>query len=117
MKLPAMWLPVDFYISCSGTRKRTLHVPHRIVNLWGESKGVKQKAMILEVHLLMHVMVIVDLQLSRNLKMDHGLITSTAGRPSIIQSDQPPNQSKSDRHAPHNCHAAGHQPDRAGNRV
>ena len=67
MKLPEIWIPVDFYISCSGSQKRTLHVPHRVVDLWGESKGVKHKAMILEMHLLVHLMLIVDLQLSRNL--------------------------------------------------
>ena len=114
MKLPEIWLPVDFYVSFSGTRKRTLHVPERVVDVWAESRGVKQKSMVLKMHLVVHLTVIVDLQLSRNLKMDHGLITSTAGRPSTVQSDQPPNQSKSNRHAPYHLNAARHQPDRAG---
>lgn len=96
MKLPGIWLPVDFYISCSGTQKRTLHVPHRVVDLWAESKGVKQKAMILEVHLLVHVTVIVDLQLSRNLKLGYGFITGIKGWPAPISRRQPPDQSKSD---------------------
>ena len=43
LKLPGIWLPVDFYISCSGTQKRTLHVPERVVDVWAESRGVKQK--------------------------------------------------------------------------
>ena len=114
MKLPNFWIPVDFYVSFSGTRKRTLHVPERVVDVWAESRGVKQKSMVLKMHLVVHLTVIVDLQLSRNLKMDHGLITSTSGRSSTIQSDQPPNQSKSDRHAPYHLNAARHQPDRAG---
>ena len=115
MKLPEIWIPVDFYISCSGSQNRTLHVPHRVVDLWAESKGVKQSAMILEVHLLVHVMVIIDLQLSRNLKLGYGFTTGPEGRTSPIPRCQPPDQGKSDRHAFDNCHAAGHQPDRAGN--
>ena len=113
MKLPGIWLPVDFYVSCSGTRKRTLHVPERVVDVWAESRGVKQKTIILKVHFLMHLTVFVDLQLSGNLKMRHGLTTSIAGRSSSIQSDQPSDQSKSNRHAPYHLNAARHQPDRA----
>jgi hypothetical protein len=93
--MPEIWLPVDFYVSVSRTRKRTLHVPERVVDVWAESRGVKQKSMVLKMHFVVHATVIVDLQLSRNLKIDHGLTTSTAGRPSTIQGDQPPSQSKS----------------------
>jgi len=114
MQLPKFWFPVDFYISCSGSQKRTLHVPHRVVDLWGESKGGEQKAVIFEVHLLVHVMMIIDLQLSRNLKFGHGFITGIKGRSSPISRRQPPDQGQPNRHAFDNCHAAGHQPDRTG---
>lgn len=117
MKLPGIWLPVDFYVSCSGTQERTLHVPERVVDVWAESQGVKQKSMVLKVRLVVHLTVIVDLQLSRNLKLRYGFITGPKGWPAPIPRRQPPDQSKSDRHAPHNCHAAGYQPNGAGNRV
>ena len=114
LKLPEIWLPIDFYVSCSGTRKRTLHVPHRVVDLWAESKGVKQKAIVLETHLLVHLTVIIDLQLSSNFKLIYGHQASPQGRPSPLQSGQPTDQSKSDRHALDHRNAARHQPNRAG---
>ena len=59
---PKIWLPVDFFFSISRSRKRTLHVPLRIVDTWAESRGVKQKSLILEVRSFLHVTVILDLQ-------------------------------------------------------
>lgn len=62
IRLPKIWLPVDFYFSVSRSRKRTLHVPLRIVDTWAESRGIKQKSLVLEVRAFLHLTVIIDLQ-------------------------------------------------------
>ena len=59
---PKIWLPVDFFFSISRSRKRTLHVPLRVVDIWAESQGIKQKSLVLEVRSFLHLTVIVDLQ-------------------------------------------------------
>jgi hypothetical protein len=59
---PKIWLPVDFFFSISRSRKRTLHVPLRIVDTWAESRGIKQRSLVLEVRAFLHVTVIIDLQ-------------------------------------------------------
>lgn len=59
---PKIWLPVDFFLSISRSRKRTLHVPLRVVDMWAESRGVKQKSLVLEVRSFLHLTVIIDLQ-------------------------------------------------------
>ena len=84
MKLPEIWIPVDFYVSCSGTRKRTLHVPERVVDVWAESRGIKQRSLILNVHFVLHVTLIIDLQLSRNLKLTYGHQASTKRGPTTL---------------------------------
>ena len=110
------WLPVDFYFSISRTRKRTLHVPLKVVNLGAESRGIQQRALILEVQSFLHLIVIVDIQRTpRPYNDNHAYTPSNEGWLAPIPSRQPTNPSKSNRHAPHNCHAAGHQPNRAGN--
>ena len=64
MSIPCLkiWLPVDFYFSISRSRKRTLHVPLRVVDTWAESRGIKQKSLGLEVQSFLHMTVIIDLQ-------------------------------------------------------
>ena len=62
IRLPKIWLPVDFYFSVSRSRKRTLHVPLRVVDTWAESRGIKQKSLILEMRAFLHLTVIIDLQ-------------------------------------------------------
>ena len=56
------WLPVDFHLSISRTRKRALHVPLRVVDIWAESRGLKQKSMVLEVRSFLHLLLIIDMQ-------------------------------------------------------
>lgn len=82
--IPGVWLPVDFYVSVSRTQKRTLHVPQRVVDIWAESRGIKQRSLILNVHFVLHVTLIIDLQLSRNLKLTYGHQASTKRGPTTL---------------------------------
>ena len=82
--IPGLWLPVDFYVSVSRTRKRTLHVPQRVVDVWAESRGIKQRSLILNMRFVLHVTLIIDLQLSRNLKLTYGHQASTKRGPTTL---------------------------------
>lgn len=84
MKLPELWIPVDFYISVSGTRERTLHVPRKVVDLWAESQGIQERSFTVESRLLVHFTVTIDFQLSPKYRRNHGHQASTKGRSSPL---------------------------------